>query len=67
MSTATAGHDEAALEFPVRGQPVAAILRTPRDRPAGGDGRCGRATGHGREAGLRLRGAPAPTGPPGAG
>jgi len=34
MSTTTAGHDETALEFPVRGQPVAAILRIPRDRPA---------------------------------
>ena len=38
MTTIAAGHDEAALEFPVRGQPVAAILRTPRNRPAGGTG-----------------------------
>ena len=38
MNTTAAGHDEAALEFPVRGQRVAAILRTPRGRPAAGAG-----------------------------
>src|SRR5215472_18486713 len=36
MNTIAAGHDEAALEFPVRGQRVAAIVRTPRGRPAPG-------------------------------
>jgi fermentation-respiration switch protein FrsA (DUF1100 family) len=36
MNAIAAGHDEAALEFPVRGQRVAAILRTPRGRPAAG-------------------------------
>ena len=36
MNTIAAGHDEAALEFPVRGQRVAAIVRTPRGRPAAG-------------------------------
>lgn len=36
MNTIAAGHDEAALEFPVRGQRVAAILRTPRGRAAAG-------------------------------
>ena len=35
MTTTAAGHDTTALEFPVLGQRVAAILRTPRGRPAG--------------------------------
>jgi len=34
MNTTTVGHDTTALEFPVLGQRVAAILRTPRARPA---------------------------------
>jgi fermentation-respiration switch protein FrsA (DUF1100 family) len=32
MNTTTAGHDTTALEFPVRGQRIAATLRTPRSR-----------------------------------
>ena len=32
MNTTTTGHDTTALEFPVRGQRIAAILRTPRSR-----------------------------------
>ena len=34
MNTTAPGHDTTALEFGVRGQPIAAILRTPRGRPA---------------------------------
>jgi fermentation-respiration switch protein FrsA (DUF1100 family) len=34
MSTTAAGHDTVPLEFPVRGQRIAAILRTPRAQPA---------------------------------
>ena len=33
MSTTAAGHDTVPLEFPVRGQRIAAILRTPRVQP----------------------------------
>lgn len=32
MTTTAAGHDTTALEFPVRGQHLAAIMRTPRTR-----------------------------------
>jgi len=34
MSTIAAGHDTVPLEFPVRGQRIAAILRIPRIQPA---------------------------------
>ena len=36
MNTISSGHDEAALEFPVRGERVAAILRTPCGRLGAG-------------------------------
>ncbi len=34
MTTTAASHDTTALEFSVRGQRIAAVLRTPRSRPA---------------------------------